>query len=131
MSQQHRHLLSLRNGGATQDLDVLLRDFFRTEMPHPWPALKAPRTDAAPPRPARSRWSPVRSRLALAASVGALMVGSWCLTDKLPDYAPVSVEAAPTGGGSASGVRLFKKAVPAAATRESRPAGEQPGTPAK
>lgn len=62
-----------RSGGQTVDLDALLRDFYRHEMPHPWPA---PRLQLAEDRP---KVSPVRSlrrsHLALAASVLILIGG--------------------------------------------------------
>ncbi len=62
------------------EIDGLLRAFFRAELPHPWPAMKAP---AAPPTaPARpALW---RSRLALAASVALLALGSLLLPGQAP-----------------------------------------------
>jgi hypothetical protein len=67
------------------DVDALLRDFFRKEMPAPRPAFQVPRErPVAPvlsfpapagPAPRRSSW---RSRLALAASI-ALLIGSSAL----------------------------------------------------
>jgi hypothetical protein len=62
------------------EIDGLLRAFFRAEVPHPWPAMKAPA--APPPAPARpALW---RSRLALAASVALLALGSLFLPGKAP-----------------------------------------------
>jgi hypothetical protein len=93
MSLIDRNTLSFRNaGGAPGDVDALLRSFFRAEMPNPWPVLKAPveKREVKPESAAPGRWS--RSRMALAASVGFLMVGSWCLSAKLPDCAPGSPE---------------------------------------
>jgi hypothetical protein len=73
-------------GNPGDELDTLLRAFFQSELPHPWPALPLPETEA-PARPvvpftppaASHPWVPVHSRLALAASVGLLLAGSWFL----------------------------------------------------
>jgi hypothetical protein len=63
-----------------EELDALLRDFFRSEMPQTWPEFAAPEPAPILPltRPARP-WISVRSRLALAASVGLLLTGSLLL----------------------------------------------------
>src|SRR5262249_41689368 len=57
------------------DVDGVLHDFFRAEMPKPWPqsaALEEP----APPRLLRKRvWSRNTSRWALAASIALLVAG--------------------------------------------------------
>jgi len=72
--------------GRHGDLDRLLSDFFRSEMPHPWP--EAPRADEQPtilplparkPRPGRSSWP---SRLALVAAIALLLAGGWFLSGK-------------------------------------------------
>jgi hypothetical protein len=77
-------------GQPADDLDGLLREFYEAEMPDPWPSLRPPM--ASPSQPSRSRgrpWGLFRSRLALAASVGLLVVGQLFLsgtfrTDDLP-----------------------------------------------
>jgi hypothetical protein len=61
------------------DLDALLRAFFRGQMPHPWPAARLPRFRTAPPAPPVPGRSKMRSRWALAASVGLLLFGSLTL----------------------------------------------------
>jgi hypothetical protein len=75
------------NGHAGGDnLDDLLRAFFRAEMPSPWP--KAPPTPSRPalrllPVPAAAPRRPrvlTRSRLALAASVALMLGGAWFLS---------------------------------------------------
>jgi hypothetical protein len=72
---------SLRPG---DDLDGLLRAFFRSQIPHPWPALRTPRMRASSAaRPASSRGSLIRSRYALAASVTLLLLGSLFLPGRL------------------------------------------------
>jgi hypothetical protein len=69
------------------DLDALLRDYFRSEMPDRWPALRLPApTQRTLPRPqtfsARSR-----SLLALAAAVVFLVGGSWYLSGTPSEFA--------------------------------------------
>ena len=80
-----------------EELDALLHAFFRTEMPNPWPHLKAPiaapasleETAKAPP----TWWSRSRSRFALAASVALLMAASWWLSGRTVDYPSQGFEA--------------------------------------
>jgi len=73
--------------GRHGDLDGLLSDFFRSELPKPWPeppiANEQPKT--LPARKLSSRWSAVRSRLALAASIALLLAGGWFLSGKFED----------------------------------------------
>lgn len=103
MNTKTPNTLSFRSGGAPDDLEGLLRDFFHSEMPEPWPTMKAPVSLRKTAAPASSRWAPVRSRLALAASVGLLMVGSWTLSSKLPNYNPGTADATTqSGSGKAS-----------------------------
>jgi hypothetical protein len=60
------------------DLDRVLTAYFRSEVPSPWPSLPTPGA-SQPAAPARShRMS--QSRLMLAASIAALLFGSWLLT---------------------------------------------------
>jgi hypothetical protein len=61
------------------DLDGLLRAFFKAEMPDPWPSLEAPapRNGVLPlRRPKAPRFTLWRSRLALAASILLLIAGA-------------------------------------------------------
>jgi hypothetical protein len=77
------------------DLDGLLRAFFRAEMPDPWPSLEAP-----PTLPAAFLHRPlVRSKVALAASVALLVTGSWLLPGSVPDDTVLEV---PHGQGTAA-----------------------------
>jgi len=65
-----------------QDIDSLLRSFYQSQMPDPWPAFEPPTT--APDRSARilpGRVS-LRSRLMLAASVLLLLLGQLALSGK-------------------------------------------------
>jgi hypothetical protein len=74
------------NPNRPDDLDELLRSFFRAEMPAPWPTMKAPasaeRASAGP-----SWWSRSRSRLALAASIALLALASLWMSARTADYA--------------------------------------------
>ncbi|MFQ3592031.1 MAG: hypothetical protein SNJ82_02445 [Gemmataceae bacterium] len=65
------------NRCSSDPLDGLLRAYFRSEMPSPWPAFRPTRTQ----RPARpvSLWSGYASRLALAASVAFLLLTGYFL----------------------------------------------------
>jgi hypothetical protein len=60
----------------SDDLDSLLHAFYRSEVPNPWPQMKAPDqpTPVAAGKP-RSRWSLFRSRFALAATVALCLTG--------------------------------------------------------
>jgi len=77
-------------------LDALLGAYFKAEMPTPWPAFQPPvqmRTTLASASPAPRRFH--AGRLALAASVGLLFVGSWLLPTQMmprpgrPETVPV------------------------------------------
>ena len=87
------------------EIDGLLRAFFRAELPHPWPAMKAPaapQTAPVPPAPPRpALW---RSRLALAASVALLALGSLLL----PGKAPREPQVPPTPGISPGSAKREK-----------------------
>jgi hypothetical protein len=98
-----------RAGPPPGDLDGLLRTFFRAEMPHPWPAAPMPgRTSASrngSPKSAAGdffrprRWSLGSSRLALAAALAGLMVGTLLLSGRFqPNTAPETLPGAPEIG---------------------------------
>jgi hypothetical protein len=95
--------LSTGDPAAPDELDALLRAYFRAEMPDPWPA---PPLVASPTSPAKGRGGRVstRSRLALAASVIVLVGG----TMLLPKVRPLADPAAPIriGPGEATRVKL-------------------------
>jgi len=76
-------------GRHGDDVDRLLSDFFRAELPNPWPAAPVP--DEQPQslplstRKPMQRGSALRSRFALAASVALLLIGGWFLSGKFED----------------------------------------------
>jgi hypothetical protein len=79
-------------GRPDDDIDGLMRAYFRTEMPDPWPPLSLP--DEGPvvlPKPMPVRRSLFRSRLALAASVAFLLAGPWFLSDSFKQLTNKSV----------------------------------------
>jgi hypothetical protein len=78
---------SHRHDGSPEgdEVDQLLRAFYRAEMPDPWPSFEAPaQAPTVLPFPARHarRSIFVRSRLALAASVALLIGGLGFLSGK-------------------------------------------------
>ncbi len=78
------------------DFDGLLRAFFRRQMPQRWPS--PPRFPAAPIKhPSTSGRSLIRSRLALAASLALLLLGSLLLPSRFTqDAKPEQILNAPT-----------------------------------
>jgi len=62
------------------ELDRLLTAYFRSEVPSPWPSLPTPGTTQPTATPSNRRLT--QSRLMLAASIAALLVGSWLVTGK-------------------------------------------------
>ena len=56
---------------STDDVDGVLGAFFKAQMPAPWPSMKAP----PGAEKTTKGWPIMRSRLALAASVGLLALG--------------------------------------------------------
>lgn len=86
------------------DVDVLLRDWFQSQMPKPWPASPLSRglrpTVLPFRRPEPRYYRPMRSRLALAASVAVLALGGWLIAGRVstppdagPDLGPTKPEA--------------------------------------
>src|SRR5262245_8500152 len=111
MSTTEPPLLKTRSDRPDDDLDGLLRDFFRAELPQRWPAAPQPvplsslngHANLAPAaRPARSKarpwaWS---SRVALAASVGGLLLGTLLLSGQFKGNQPPSDSDVGTPSGS-------------------------------
>jgi hypothetical protein len=73
-------------------VDRLLTDFFRAELPSTWP--EAPPIRAAMPVAGRGGDSLSHSRMALAASIAAMLIGGWLLSGRMsaPPNRPASFE---------------------------------------
>ena len=101
------------------DLDGLLRTFFRSEMPDPWPAAPRVRPALRPEaRPAPRRpWFRQPGRLALAAAVSCFLIGYLALSSAFPSSGPGAVVAP---GGRPFAIDKVKPRPPA-------PAGVQKG----
>ncbi|MFO0966660.1 MAG: hypothetical protein U0793_13895 [Gemmataceae bacterium] len=69
------------NAFETEKIDGLLRGYFQSAMPRPWPAFAYPKA-ARTTRPRRTAF-----RLALAACVALLFLGYWTLAQMFPDPA--------------------------------------------
>jgi hypothetical protein len=131
-------LLLHRSGQPPEEVDRLLRDFFREEMPRPWPKMARPEERPARPTPARpDRWPGLRRQLGVAASVGLVLVGYLALARSFPGTvatpspainpqtqtgsnkdlvpkAPREVEVRPTHGGRA---RMWEQQLPGRRTQ--------------
>ena len=73
---------TLQNDEARPEMDDLLNDYFKAQLPKPWPAFKAP-MQARAKRPV-SLWSRYSGRLALAACVALLVAGYLTLAGYFP-----------------------------------------------
>jgi hypothetical protein len=101
--------LSTGEGPPPDDVEVLLRAYFRSEMPDPWPAPPLVRSipALAPAGPIRSGSG--RSRLALAASVALLVAGTLAVPHATqPAAEPIELRMLP---GEATRVRLTETLV--------------------
>ncbi len=109
-------------------LDVALTDYFRHEMPHPWPAAPTLAAPAAARRPDPAR----RARLTLAASVAALAGACWLLSNG--SGRPLGAVAKPAAGpdvlqnATARFPHATDKAKAKAAAATDPMVGFQPGT---
>jgi hypothetical protein len=74
----------------TDEVDEVLRCFYRAEMPHPWPAAPVVKAEAPPRRLGLGHFFRVPGRLAIAASVAALVIGYLMLQAWFPDPKPDS-----------------------------------------
>jgi hypothetical protein len=78
---------------SPNDLDGVLRAFFQSEMPKPWPELKRPAETTFRLEPsARQRRTLVHSRGVLAASLLVLLIGYGWLSGMGADSAFVTTE---------------------------------------
>jgi hypothetical protein len=88
------------DGRPADDLDGLLREFFRAQLPEPWPAFRFPSKSSTLPLTAPpSRWAGLRSRFALAATVALLVLGSFFVSDLLPTTSDISKANGPRDAG--------------------------------
>jgi hypothetical protein len=72
---------------SADDLDGLLRAFFRAEVPEPWPVLKSPVTSSLHREGALLRHrSVLRSRFTLAASLLILSIGQLSVSSLFTGY---------------------------------------------
>ena len=101
----------------THNIDETLRDFYRSEMPDPWPTMRAPaRTLPMPKRTARPVWLRSLSRLAVAASIALLLVGYLALASLFPR----------DNAGSAGGLNQVGGEI---GSREVKPLNQKSGLP--
>jgi len=82
------------------ELDGLLRAYFRAEMPDPWPSAPgaAPRLRGQAPC-----WRRYHGRLALAAAVSFFLVGSFLLTQSYPEVKDSGTPRSSDNSGSVIG----------------------------
>lgn len=99
MNVERSPMSSRRPGGWPNDVDDLLRDFFRAEMPNPWPEIQLPEVDA-PAKPLATRGYLSWSRGVLAASVLFLLLGQMALSGRFAENPRVTTDLAPGSLGA-------------------------------
>lgn len=78
---------------SPNEVDGLMRAFFRAEVPEPWPVLKPPATQSLPRAgSAVRRRSLVRSRFALAACLLILLIGQLVVLARFSGYGSFSAD---------------------------------------
>jgi hypothetical protein len=106
------------------DLDGLLRAFYRKEMPTRWPAPPVPPAHRLPFRRPTPRGL-LRSRLALVASVALLVLGSLFVSGKVAPDQPTDLNPLPAmGPGSATKPKLPPEKIKTSLSLEQDPVGE-------
>jgi hypothetical protein len=91
LGETNMNLVPTRTQGPADDLDGLLRAFYRKEMPKPWPAPPGPPGRLLPAQPSPRGFASFRSHLALAASLALILLGSLLAGGKPrsnPDHTP-------------------------------------------
>lgn len=73
---------AIQNDETRPDVDAVLGEFFKAQMPTPWPAFKAPLQTRL--KRQESYWSRYSGRLALAACVALLVAGYITLAGFFP-----------------------------------------------
>jgi hypothetical protein len=76
----------VKNQEARPEVDRMLRDYFQSELPRPWPAFRAPRSARINEAP--SLWSRCGGRIALAACITLLAAGYLSLAGYFPRLQP-------------------------------------------
>jgi hypothetical protein len=104
---------------AGDDLDGLLRAFFRRQMPHPWPAPPVPPDHSTVLRRPASGYGQLRSRWALAAAVALLLLGSLLLPRR---FAAENKSETGLGGLHTADKNIFS---PRSKPHESKPAANK------
>jgi hypothetical protein len=100
---------------SANDLDGLLRAFFRAQVPEPWPAPKPPATSSLRGEGALVRRpSLFRSRFALAASLLILLISQLFVSNMFSGYAHFSAD---RDSGGLEATNVIDSAMP----REPRP----------
>ena len=79
-------------GPSSDELDGMLRSFFRAEVPDPWPTMKFPEAVVKLHKPRRSTWLRIGPRLAVAASVAFLLLGYLALGSMFPKHQQSGLE---------------------------------------
>jgi hypothetical protein len=87
--------------GNHPEMDAMLHDYFKSEMPRPWPGFKAP-AETQILKPA-GFWSRNTGRLALAACIAALMAGYFALAGNFPRTSAPNDVVREVGPNSAKG----------------------------
>jgi hypothetical protein len=83
------------------ELDGLLRAYFQRQMPQPWPAAPVPQEESLIyHRPQASGRALARSRWALAASIGLLVVGSLVLPARFTRDTRPNIDVGATPGSA-------------------------------
>jgi hypothetical protein len=116
--------------GQPDELDRLLRGYFRKEMPRPWPPLRSVEGKRSRPvQRGRGRWPRLSPRLVLVAAMVLLLVGYVVLASKFPGSTSNGLHVDPQIGGkqTISPPRIHD--APKVGPRQSRNHGATPAVP--
>jgi hypothetical protein len=94
MTYSTRPPVNPRFASPPDELDGLLRRFYRAQLPHPWPAppglASEPQTTEAPRKLGVARLFRGATRVAVAAAVAFLVIGYLALQSWFPDPRPTN-----------------------------------------
>jgi hypothetical protein len=101
---------SVERNGDPDDLDRMLRAFYKAEMPHPWPVAptNSPRT-VLPFHKPTARRPLFRARLALAASVALIASGALLIPRLFHDAGPAAQPPTPVNPVADDTLRRIEK----------------------